>query len=665
MFQIPQGYKRFELPNDYNITQRKLENLQRLAEDRAYYDRNPVKLMEDIMGISLFDSQAYCVEAQWDTPFILWLCTRGYGKSTLGGAFVQAKQLVNNNFVVYIASGTGEQAIQTFTTLEKLATKGIASMPGLTGLFEKEVAVNNTTGNGFIHNPSGHYYELYNNSSTKTLNSNVDAKRGARANLLYFDETGFLTEEMISVYSAFTIVNSELKLGGNVDIKSVQALPRVIPNQLMFVSSASSVDTPFYQTYRDYAKRMILGDDRYFVAQIDCNVAIHPTVKGKIYPVSSLSQETVDQEMRKQKDKALREYYCRFDSAQNEGAIVKRADVIRNSITRPPLLYNKNGDKKIVLAYDPARSTDNSILSVGVLYEDPIKGWMMDVSNCVSFVDLGLKKKTPMMTQDQIREIRKLLLDYNGDAADYDSIEIFMADAGSGGGGNSWVRDSLIEDWQDKHGQTHPGLIDRGYSPEYARRYPNAINKLKLIEPAKHKSEMFEALIKMIEGGYITFTENYDGKGYLSILDVDQKAYQKNRKKLEEKYAKMELSIEELESKIAVDMDKMDLGKVKVYNLSPEEEAALGQIDLMKEELINAVRVKRDSGKDAFKISPEKNADTGGALHDDRLYTLAMLGWYLSLKRVEHIRKKKNTTGNQNLLNVLTFRKPKGISGLL
>ena len=77
---------------------------------------------------------------------------------------MQAKQLVNCNFITYIASGTGEQAIQTFTTLEKLATKGISSMPGLTGLFEKEVAINNSTGNGFIHNPSGHYYELYNGS---------------------------------------------------------------------------------------------------------------------------------------------------------------------------------------------------------------------------------------------------------------------------------------------------------------------------------------------------------------------------------------------------------------------------------------------------------------------------------------------------------------------
>lgn len=660
MLIIPKGYKRFELPQDYGITQRKLENLQRLAEDRAYYDRNPVKLMEDIMGITLFDSQAYCIERQWCTPYILWLCTRGYGKSTLGGAFLQAKQLVNCDFVAYIASGTGEQAIQTFTTLEKLATKGISSMPGLTGLFEQEVSVNNSTGNGFIHNPSGHYYQLYNGSQTKTLNSNIDAKRGARANLLYFDETGFLTEEMISVYSAFTIVNADLKLGGQVDIKTIETLPPVIPNQLMFVSSASSVDTPFYQTYRDYAKRMMLGDDRYFVAQIDCNVAIHPTVKGKLYPVSSLSQETVDAELRKSKDKALREYYCRFDSAQNEGAIVKRADIIRNSFTRPPLLYNKDGKRKIVMAYDPARTTDNSILSVGSLYEDPEKGWMMDVVNCVSFVDLGLKKKTPMMTQDQIREIRRLLLDYSGDQADYGAVEILLADAGAGGGGNSWVRDSLIEDWTDRHGIVHPGLIDKEYSPEYVRRYPKAVNKLKLIEPAKYKSEMFEALIKMIEGGYITFTENYDGKGFLSLLDVDQKVLAKKRKNLEEKYRKMELSIEEMEEKIAEEMEKLDIGTIKVYNLSPEEEAALGQIDLMKEELVNAVRVKRDSGKDAFKISPEKNADTGGALHDDRLYTLAMLGWYLSQKRVEHIRKKR-TLPTSNLLDILSFRKPKSV----
>lgn len=356
----------------------------------------------------------------------------------------------------------------------------------------------------------------------------------------------------------------------------------------------------------------------------------------------------------------MREYYCQFDSVQNEGQIIKRADIIKNSFTRPPLLYNKKGDKKIVMAYDPARSTDNSILTVAEFREDPHKGWMADIVNCVSFVDLGLKNKTPMMTQDQIRAIRQILLNYNGPAPDYDNLECFLADAGAGGGGNSWVRDSLIEDWTDKAGNIHPGLIDKEYSPEYARRYPKAINKLMLIEPAKRKSEMFEAMIKMIEGGYVTFPENYDGKGYLSLLDVDQKVLNATRKKLEDKYSKMELSVEEFEEKVAEEMDKLDIGKIKMYKLSPDEEAALGQIDLLKEEVVNAVRVKRESGKDQFKISPEKSADTGGTLHDDRLYTLAMICWYLSQKRVEHIRKRK-ATPTSNLLDILSFRKPKSV----
>ena len=79
------------------------------------------------------------------------------------------------------------------------------------------------------------------------------------------------------------------------------------------------------------------------------------------------------------------EYYCQFDSVQNEGQIIKRADIIKNSFTRPPLLYNKKGDKKVVMAYDPARSTDNSILTVAEFREDPHKvGWRISSTVSVS-----------------------------------------------------------------------------------------------------------------------------------------------------------------------------------------------------------------------------------------------------------------------------------------
>ena len=45
-----------------------------------------------------------------------------------------------------------------------------------------------------------------------------------------------------------------------------------------------------------------------------------------------------------------------------------------------------------------------------------------------------------------------------------------------------------------------------------------------------------------------------------------------------------------------------------------------------------------------FKLPPYKDADTGASdatMHDDRAYTLAMLGWYLQERRLENIRNRK------------------------
>ena len=263
------------------------------------------------------------------------------------------------------------------------------------------------------------------------------------------------------------------------------------------------------------------------------------------------------------------------------------------------------------------------------------------------------------MTQQQIKEIHNILLDYNGDVVDYDNIEIVLADAGSGGGGNSWVRDALIEDWKDKSGITHRGLIDKEYSPEYVGRYPNAVNKLKLLEPSKYKSEMFEALIKMVEANLITFTDAYDNKGYLNMFEVDQNVLARNKNAIMERLDKENLPQTEYENRLEEELSKLDISKSKIYKLSPDEEVALKQIDAMKEEIVNICRTKRDSGKDAFKLPPHKDADTGASeatMHDDRAYTLSMLGWYLSEKRLEHVRNKKRTP-SANIINQIQMTK--------
>ena len=658
---IPDDYLVFEKPPNYSMSQRKLERYEQIAEIKSYYQRNPVKFMREVLGAELFDAQAYAVEMSWNKPYVLWVCSRGFGKSSIVDLMLMSKGMLYNNYWSYIASGSGDQAVLTFKTLENIANQNIESMTGLTDVFKQQIEVKNAAGDGFVHNPSSYFYSLYNGSFTKTLNSNVDKRRGARANMVVFDECGWLDQNMMQVYAAFTIVNKDLKLGGTVDIDTIKTIPKEVPNQLFYISSASSIDTPFYEKYRDFSKQMILGNPDYFVADINCDVVIKGTVGGKVYPASLLTQETVDAEMRNNPEKAAREYYNRFTEDGGINQIIKRALITRNSYTRPPVLCNDTGKRKFVFAYDPARNTDNSILSIGELKYDEERGYTMDIVNCVSFVDIGLKRKTPMMTQDQIKEIHNLLLDYNGDAVDYDNIEIILADAGSGGGGNSWVRDALIEDWTDKSGNSHRGLIDKDYSPEYVRRYPNASNKLKLLEPSKYKSDMFEALIKMVEADLITFPESYDNRGYLNIFEVDQKLLSKNKNAIQEQLEKEDLSQKEYEERLDDELSKLDIAKSKIYKLSPDEEIALKQIDMMKEEIVNICRTKRESGKDMFKLPPYKDADTGASdatMHDDRAYTLAMLGWYLSEKRLENVRNKKKQR-ESNLIDLFPTTKAK------
>ncbi len=657
---IPKNYEIYVKPTEFQISERKLEGYKKLAEIKQFGIKYPTKFMKEFIGVELLDAQEYTFMNSWTKPFVLWLESRAAGKTTLLALFTIIKGLLFNNYRTYICSGTADQSQETFKKIEDIALKNIESMTGLTDVFKNEVEISQANSNGFIHNPMGFTYRLYNGSFVKTLNSNINAKRGKRCECVCFDEGGWLSEEEFNVIGAFTTLDSNFKLGGNIDISS---LPKEFPHQLLYASSASSIDTAFYQKYRDFSKKMMLGDPKYFVADINCDVVINATFHGKPY-VPLLNRETVETELRNNPEKAQREYYNKFTQDGNVNQIIKRALIVRNSYTRPPVLCNDTNERTFVLAYDPARSTDNSILGIGELLYNEKDGYTMDIVNVVSFSDLGLRRKTPMMTQDQIKEIRKILLDYNGEALDYDNIEIFLADAGSGGGGNSWVRDSLIEDWKDKKGNPHRGLLDKEYNngDVYAKRYPNAVEKLKLIEPSKYKSEMFEALIKMVEADKIHFTEKYDNKGYLNIMEVDTKLMNESEEKIRAELDKLDLSIDKYENELEERLSLIEAAKTQVYKLTPDEEVALVQIDAMKEEIVNICRNKREGGKDSFKLPAYKDADTGASeatMHDDRAYVLAMLGWYLSEKRMDHIRNKKRTNNFDITKMVGVSKRPK------
>ena len=151
-------------------------------------------------------------------------------------------------------------------------------------------------------------------------------------------------------------------------------------------------------------------------------------------------------------------------------------------------------------------------------------------------------------------------------------------------------------------------------------------------------------LSSALEANLITFPDSYDNRGYLSINEVDQNALIKSKTAIMAKLDQENLSQAEYEERLDEELSKLDISKYKIYKLSLDEEIALKQIDMMKEEIVNICRTKRESGKDMFKLPPYKDADTGASdatMHDDRAYTLAMLGWYLQERRLENIRNRK------------------------
>ncbi len=254
-----------------------------------------------------------------------------------------------------------------------------------------------------------------------------------------------------------------------------------------------------------------------------------------------------------------------------------------------------------------------------------------------------------MQTPEQIEFLKQLILDYNAGADNYGNIEGVWIDAGAGGGGVT-IADYLMSNWTDKDGNEHKGLIDKEYSEEYVGKFPDAVNKLHLMAPSKWKSVMYEALIEMLHQDNIKFTSSYDSKGYIVTFDVDEELLKKEKKRITEQLkSEQHLEGDELAKAVKEELNKAETIKTKMVKLNWWEELSLKNIDALKEELVNLVRIKHQNAKDSFELTPEKQ----NILHDDRAYCACMAGYCISeLRRKEIIGRPKQTS--ENLLAKLT-----------
>lgn len=561
------------------------------AESIAYYRRNPCIACEDLLGIRLIDAQKWILQSSWNTPHCLWCCSRNFGKSFLGAIFMILKAVLYENQAIYIISSVGDQSKETFSKIEEIVTrigKTSASIKSLKDIIEKETKKSPTNKTGFSHNPASYQVEFYNGSEIFTLNSNPDSNRSRRASLCFFDEAAFCSDELIAVCEAFATQNSDFVTSTD-DGFNPETEKRKIPTQLIYASSQDQVDKMFYKHYKNFAKRMLAGDRNYFVCDMMCDTAIKTFMNGKPY-TPLLTQGKVDAALKANKDKALREYYNQPTQDGGSNQIIKWNVVRRNENFYLPTLTWKP-DSRIVLAFDPARTTDNSIVSVMNVYEDEEYGWCGDIINCVNMVDTATKRKLKLDSNRQLSELRKMILAYNGQNPDYEYIDSILIDSGAGGGGLSTYSDGLLNNFTDKSGKEHRGFIDAHNEiyKSYSNMYPNACDKLRLINPKKFRTQMVEEMIELMDLGVIKFPYEYTGQDIIKyVADIDE-----NGNEI---------------------WDSRDL--------SDTEKMALVQIDLMKVEL-TAIHKTQNAEKTSVSYALSKEKEN--RLHDDRFYTLIML----------------------------------------
>ena len=340
--------------------------------------------------------------------------------------------------------------------------------------------------------------------------------------------------------------------------------------------------------YKLCYNKMLLGDPDYFVCDIDCNFSLHPLMNGKPY-MAQLKQSQIDDAMKTNPYRATREYYNIFDSDGGEDVFVKRSVILKNSYSYFPEYFN-DGVKKYIIAYDPSSKLDNSIVGIAELFRDEEKGLMLKMVNCVNLIELlPSGEKAIIQKPQQIELIKKMLLDYNRGALDYENIDLFVIDAGAGGGGFD-IAAFLMNEWLDDKGKSHLGMIDENdpYMKLRLDDYPANAKNLRLFNFKRDKVQAYERAQQAVNQGLVMFPKSLNAKDEMEIEETD------------------------VDGNLTMRYEKVSF----------DEKVSLIQLDLMKEELIATQKYKKPNGTIQFDLSHEAKQKN---MFDDRADVFCMI----------------------------------------
>lgn len=571
---------------DNNLTIRDQDAMEKYVRLIQWGRRNPIQFVEKVLQIPLLDYQKWLIANTWTRRVAVWVCSRNAGKSFLVGIVMQLRAILYPKSKINIIGAVGRQSSESFMTMENIIKNNVKSLIRQNTVVFDEIAKSKADTDGFTHDQKkGDSVTFLNGSNVLAVVGAAKNVVGKRSNMLCFDESGIIPQELFNLVEPFATQSSDFKTGANYDS---EVFPPDVPNLMLYVGSATDTNSSFYAKYKDAFKQMLIGNEDYFVADLNCEAPLHPTMNG-IATTPLLTQETIDKKMRENPVSCYREYYNIFDRFDSEDCVLSRSDVVKFRENFIPRQWA--GKKhKYIITYDPASRVDNApVLVTEIIERDGrIKGKFVHMENLVHLYGDGVKK--PMTIDEQVQRLREIIYYWNGGdrIPAYDNVKVFI-DAGVGGQAPAIVQE-LCKDWVDEDGRTHPGIYDEEVEDmvRWAEKYPKAIpGVLKLLEPNKYRSAMFDAVRVLAPMGDLIFAAEDPKEDYLLIPNEET-------------------------------------GQDEARKLSRAERESLIQMRLMTEEMCLVVRAKnKQTGKVSYGLPPEM----ARKVHDDRAYVMAMAAW--------------------------------------
>lgn len=243
-------------PTKAELAQRQLNEYELYTKIIQEGRRNPIWFDEEILGIKMFDSQKYIFMNTWQARYIVWLMSRGFGKTSIANIYDVTRLMLVPNYKIFVSCNSASQSADFFRSLEDIFRHVNPTFKSVTDVFLGELVISPTNKSGFSHDMTrGNNFKLWNGSELRTLSTNLEAIRGQRGSV-QADESLGMTRERAKVVDMFATTDQDFSLS----VEKVQwKEPPAFQLQLMYTSSAGDLDTDLYDKYTLYSKKMIMG----------------------------------------------------------------------------------------------------------------------------------------------------------------------------------------------------------------------------------------------------------------------------------------------------------------------------------------------------------------------------------------------------------------------